>query len=237
MRRRTDHRIIALIDDDRNILASLSLTLENEGYGVKMWHDGQTALHALLKEPVDLVVLDIKMPSMDGITCLRELRRHSSVPVIFLTSKDGEESEIEGLEQGADDYIRKPFSQSLLLKRIEALLRRSLLHQQETRKEAQKKATPLHIDTERHLCTWKGLHVALTVTEFLIVQTLARTPNAVISRDQLLDAAYGYASYVEGRLIDHHIKRIRKKFRDKDPQFNAIDTLYGLGYRYKDHKA
>ncbi len=226
---------IALVDDDRNILTSVAMALEAEGYHVRTFSDGEAALHGLSARPVDLAILDIKMPRMDGMELLSRLRRQGSVPVIFLTSKDEEVDEILGLRMGADDYIRKPFSQRLLLERIRALLRR---HQ--VIDTASEDAEPplvqgtLVMDSSRHLCTWDGDAIDLTVTEFLIVKSLAARPGHVKSRDQLMTAAYGEHIYVDDRTIDRHIKRLRKRFKAVDPDFNQIETLYGIGYRYRD---
>lgn len=228
---------IALVDDDRNILASVQMTLEAEGFAVRTYTDGESALQALLTKPVDLAVLDIKMPRMDGMELLQKLRARSAIPVIFLTSKDDELDELMGLRLGADDYITKPFSQRLLLERIRALLRRH----ESTRAEAAG-AIPasvltrgdLTLDETKHQCLWKGLDIQLTVTEFLLVKALAQRPGMVKSRDQLIDAAYGENVYVDDRTIDSHVKRLRKKFRNVDGDFDQIETLYGIGYRYKD---
>ncbi len=226
---------IALVDDDRNILTSVAMALEAEGYHVRTFSDGEAALRGLSERPVDLAILDIKMPRMDGMELLSRLRRQGSVPVIFLTSKDEEVDEILGLRMGADDYIRKPFSQRLLLERIRALLRR---HQ--VIDTASEDAEPplvqgtLVMDSSRHLCTWDGDAVDLTVTEFLIVKSLAARPGHVKSRDQLMTAAYGENIYVDDRTIDSHIKRLRKKFKAVDSDFDQIETLYGIGYRYRD---
>ncbi|MCB1562906.1 MAG: response regulator transcription factor [Alphaproteobacteria bacterium] len=234
---------IALVDDDRNILASVSMALEAEGYEVKTYHDGQEGLEGILSAMPDLAVLDIKMPRMDGLELLEKLREHSSVPVIFLTSKDDEIDQVLGLRMGADDYITKPFSQRLLLERIRSLLRRQslLAAPPSDRSESEKSATEdkiirgsLELDDSRHLCTWKGQPVNLTVTEYLLLKTLAIRPGHVKNRDQLIDGAYGENIYVDDRTIDSHIKRIRKKFRDVEKEFNQIETLYGIGYRYKE---
>jgi len=220
---------IALVDDDRNILTSVSMTLEAEGFKVLTYKDGAEALREISRNPPDLAVLDIKMPRMDGMELLDELRKRSDLPVIFLTSKDDEIDEAMGLRMGADDYIKKPFSQRLLIERIRAVLRR--------REPAAAAAEivqrgDLMLDASRHLSTWKGKHVNLTVTEFLLIQALARNPGHVKSRDQLIDAAYGEHIYVDDRTIDSHIKRLRRKFRETDGEFSAIETLYGVGYRY-----
>jgi two-component system response regulator ChvI len=227
---------IALVDDDENILASLKIFFEAEGYQVKAYHDGQTALAALSEAPPDVAVLDIKMPRMDGIEMLRRLRQTSDLPVIFLTSKDEEMDEVVGFNVGADDYIKKPFSQRLLNERVKALLRRS--RSGAPGAEAGDRKTivrgQMSLDPNRHSCTWKGQPVRLTVTEFLILQALANRPGFVKSRDQLMDAAYDDQVYVDDRTIDSHIKRLRKKFREVDGEFDAIETLYGVGYRYNE---
>ena len=226
---------IALVDDDRNILTSVSMTLEAEGFAVRTYTDGAEALRALMQQPVDLAVLDIKMPRMDGMELLEKLRKSSDLPVIFLTSKDDEVDELMGLRMGADDYIKKPFSQRLLIERIRTLLRREA-NRGGTEKGAEASVVrgELMLDGNRHLCTWKGQPVELTVTEFLLLKALATRPGHVKSRDQLMDAAYGENIYVDDRTIDSHIKRLRKKFKVLDNEFNQIETLYGVGYRYRD---
>mgnify|MGYP000436151459 FL=1 len=222
---------IALVDDDRNILTSVSMTLEAEGFTVRTYKDGEEALREITRHPPDLAVLDIKMPRMDGMELLGELRKRGELPIIFLTSKDDELDEAMGLRMGADDYIKKPFSQRLLIERIRAVLRRK--EPQPTAADIVQRGE-LMLDASRHMCTWKGQHVNLTVTEFLLIQALARTPGHVKSRDQLIDAAYGEHIYVDDRTIDSHIKRLRRKFRETDNDFSAIETLYGVGYRYSE---
>ena len=226
---------IALVDDDRNILTSVSMTLEAEGFAVRTYTDGAEALRALMQSPVDLAVLDIKMPRMDGMELLEKLRKSSDLPVIFLTSKDDEVDELMGLRMGADDYIKKPFSQRLLIERIRTLLRREV-SRDATEKTGEAAVTrgDLMLDPNRHLCTWKNQPVELTVTEFLLLKALAQRPGHVKSRDQLMDSAYGENIYVDDRTIDSHIKRLRKKFKVLDNDFNQIETLYGVGYRYRD---
>jgi two-component system, OmpR family, response regulator ChvI len=232
---------IALVDDDKNILTSVSMLLEQEGYTVKTFSDGAAALAGLSATPPDLAILDIKMPRMDGLELLRRLRQAGDLPVIFLTSKDEEIDELMGLNAGADDYIRKPFSQRLLLERVKAVLRRNEGNKQvataggvvEPKKEALVRGK-LALDPQRHECTWDGKPVRLTVTEFLILQCLAQRPGFVKSRDNLMDAAYDDQVYVDDRTIDSHIKRLRKKFKAIDDNFDAIETLYGVGYRYKE---
>lgn len=227
---------IALVDDDQNILTSVTMALEAEGFDVRTYKDGEEALRGLNQRPVDLAVLDIKMPRLDGMELLQKLRKTSALPVIFLTSKDDEVDEVLGLRMGADDYIRKPFSQRLLIERIRALLRRQDLAQEEANPNSQAALVrgDLMLDGARHLCTWKGRPVPLTVTEFLILRELASRPGHVKNRDRLMDAAYGDAVYVDDRTIDSHIKRIRKKFKTVDESFNEIETLYGIGYRYQE---
>jgi len=229
---------IVLVDDDRNILTSVSMLLEAEGYGVQSYTDGATALTALTATPPDLAVLDIKMPQMDGMEVLRRLRQKSDLPVIFLTSKDEEVDEVIGLRMGADDYVRKPFSQRLLIERIRAVLRRheAVETANDERAETDRvlRRGKLEMDPLRHASIWNGQAVTLTVTEFLILQALAVRPGFVKNRDQLMDAAYDDQVYVDDRTIDSHIKRIRKKFRKADPEFNSIETLYGVGYRYNE---
>lgn len=230
---------IALVDDDRNIITSVSMSLEAEGFNVKTYNDGEEGLKGITNTPPDLVVLDIKMPRMDGMEVLSKLRETSQMPVIFLTSKDDEVDEVIGLRMGADDYITKPFSQRLLIERIRALLRRQELQsqpEQDTEANAEEKTErgDLTLDDSRHLCTWKGDPVNLTVTEYLLVKALAMRPGHVKNRDQLIDLAYGENIYVDDRTIDSHIKRVRKKFKKVDTEFNQIETLYGIGYRYKE---
>ena len=230
---------IALVDDDENILTSVSMFLEGEGYEVRTYHEGVSALKALTKNPPDIAVFDVKMPQMDGLELLRRLRQSSNLPVIFLTSKDDEFDEAIGLNMGADDYITKPFSQRLLGERIKAVLRRARLTnvEQPVPQEGDDKVirrSKLVLDPNRHACSWDGEPVRLTVTEFLILQALALRPGYVKSRDQLMDAAYDDQIYVDDRTIDSHIKRLRKKFRKTDKAFDGIETLYGVGYKYKE---
>ncbi|WCT71949.1 response regulator transcription factor [Sphingomonas naphthae] len=229
---------IALVDDDRNILTSVSITLQSEGFAVRVYSDGETALKALTENPADLAVLDIKMPRMDGMELLRRLREKSQVPVIFLTSKDDELDEALGLALGADDYITKPFSQRLLIARIRALLRRTesragVVHDDAPVAEMIERGR-LSMDPARHRVQWGGRDVTLTVTEFLILEALAQRPGFVKSRDQLMDTAYQDDVYVDDRTIDSHIKRLRRKFRQVDSDFKAIETLYGVGYRFSE---
>ncbi|WP_336980267.1 response regulator transcription factor [Altererythrobacter fulvus] len=234
-------QVIALVDDDRNILASVSIALQSEGFATRVYTDGTAALKALTENPPDLAVFDIKMPRMDGMELLRRLRETSTLPVIFLTSKDDEQDEAAGLAMGADDYIAKPFSQKLLIARIRAILRRSAIAPQ-TNGEHEDAAPGgeemlrgrLSMDPARHKVHWDGKDVSLTVTEFLILEALAARPGVIKSRNQLMDAAYPDDVFVDDRTVDSHIKRMRRKFRSVDPEFSSIETLYGAGYSFSD---
>ncbi len=229
---------IALIDDDQNILTSVSMILEEEGFEVFTYTDGVSGLEGVLKEQVSLVVLDIKMPRMDGMEMLQELRKKSNVPVIFLTSKEDEIDELCGLRMGADDYIKKPFSPNLLIARIKTLIRRTdpALNREDANAESDAviKRGDLEMNKTRHLCLWKGRPVDLTITEFLMLYSLVENTGIVKTRDQLIDAAYGSNVYIDDRTVDSHIKRLRKKFKDADKDFSGIETLYGVGYRYRE---
>lgn len=227
---------IILVDDDRNITASLSMVLESEGFSVETYSDGESGLDAVKRVGPDLVVLDIKMPRMDGMEVLKKIRETSEVPVIFLTSKDDEIDQLLGLRMGADDYITKPFSQRLLIERIRVLLRRQDLKNEPQKVPAQQNIIYGHIelDEARHLCTWRGEPVNLTVTEFLLIKALVTRPGHVRTRDQLIDMAYGENIYVDDRTVDSHIKRIRNKFKKVDDDFDQIETLYGVGYKIKE---
>jgi two-component system response regulator ChvI len=235
-------QVIALVDDDRNILTSVSIALQAEGFVTRVYTDGASALKALADNPAELAVLDIKMPGMDGMELLRRLRETDGpaarMPAIFLTSKDDELDEALGLAIGADDYIAKPFSQRLLIARIRAILRRTEMTRGGPDAEPEEASSPplergrLLMDPARHRVTWDSKPVTLTVTEFLILEALAQRPGVVKSRNQLLDIAYQDDVYVDDRTIDSHIKRVRRKFRSVDPDFDAIETLYGVGYRF-----
>jgi len=238
MKESFDMATIALVDDDRNILTSVSIALESEGYRVETYTDGASALEGLQARPPNLAILDIKMPRMDGMELLRRLRQKTDLPVIFLTSKDDEIDELFGLKMGADDFIKKPFSQRLLVERVKAVLRRAAAKENGAKPGAPQakmlERGQLLMDQERHACTWKGEPVTLTVTEFLILQALAQRPGVVKSRDALMDAAYDEQVYVDDRTIDSHIKRLRKKFKQVDDDFDMIETLYGVGYRFRE---
>ena len=229
---------IFLVDDDRNILVSVSMMLEAEGFSVETFNDGESGLQAILEKKPDLVILDVKMPRMDGIEVISKLREESNIPVIFLTSKDDEVDQVIGLRMGADDYVTKPFSQRLLIERIKVLLRRRDVERDAL--EGKKTASQyieygdLKLDDARHLCTWKSYPLNLTVTEYLLVKALSERPGHVRNRDQLIDMAYGESVYVDDRTVDSHIKRVRKKFKKIDEDFDKIETLYGVGYRYKE---
>jgi two-component system response regulator ChvI len=237
-------QVIALVDDDRNILTSVSIALQAEGFVTRLYSDGTAALKAFADNPPDLGVFDIKMPQMDGMELLRRVREMGgpvgAMPIIFLTSKDDELDEALGLAMGADDYIAKPFSQRLLIARIRAILRRRDLERGQASsaddqpEEALIVRGRLTMDPARHKVVWDGKDVTLTVTEFLILEALAQRPGVVKSRNQLLDIAYQDDVYVDDRTIDSHIKRIRRKFRAVDAEFDAIETLYGVGYRFED---
>jgi len=228
---------IALVDDDRDILALIATTLESEGYQVVAYPDGPAALNGFKTVQPDLAILDIRMPQMDGVELLRRLRQKSDVPVIFLTGRQEETDELLGLRIGADDFIRKPFSQRVLVERVRTLLRRfrsiEAIGERDTSDSVTERGS-LCLDRERHTCTWKGNRVVLTVTEFRLLETLATRPGVIKSRDALMDAAYEDQVYVDDRTIDSHIKRLRKKFRSVEETFDMIETLYGVGYRFRE---
>ena len=225
---------ICLIDDDQNILASLSLALKSEGYIISTFSDGLSGLNSLKEDDYDIAILDIKMPRLDGLEVLQKLRQTSNLPVIFLTSKDEEVDQLLGLKMGADDYITKPFSQKLLIERVKAILRRSKDSLTSNDKETSNiiKRGKLSLNMSRYECFWDDIAIKLTVTEFLLLESLASRPGYVKSRDQLMSAAYDDDIYVDDRTIDSHIKRLRRKFKNLDKNFESIETLYGVGYRY-----
>jgi two-component system, OmpR family, response regulator ChvI len=228
---------IALVDDDRNILTSVSIAFETEGYRIMTYTDGVSALDGFKTSLPDLAILDIKMPRMDGMELLRRLREKSDLPVIFLTSKGDEIDELFGLKMGADDFVRKPFSQRSLIERVKAVLRRRTGKEDAAPNDAKVNGIErghLRMDPERHSCTWKNQPVVLTVTEYSILQSLVNRPGVVKSRNALMDAAYDDQIYVDDRTIDSHIKRLRIKFRSVDATFDMIETLYGVGYRFKE---
>ena len=224
---------IVLVDDDRNITTSVSMALEAEGFEVKTFNDGEAGLQGIESVGPDLAVLDIKMPRMDGMELLENIRKKSqTLPLIFLTSKDDEVDQVLGLRMGADDYITKPFSQRLLIERIRTLLRRQKLQAAAAPEDKMIKIGEMMLDDDRYLCAWKGEPINLTVTEYLLIKALASKPGHVKSRDQLIEAAYGETIYVDDRTIDSHIKRVRQKFKKSDPQFDGIEAVYGAGYKY-----
>ena len=227
---------IALVDDDRNILTSVSIAFEAEGYRIMTYTDGVSALDGFKTSPPDLAIFDVKMPRMDGMETLRRLREKSDIPVIFLSSKEDEIDELFGLKMGAEDFIRKPFSQRILIERVRAVLRRHM-RKDIPAKEGQAKPIErgdLRMDPERHSCTWKNEPVTLTGTEFRILQALVSRPGVVKSWNALMDVAYDDQVYVDDRTIDSHIKRLRKRFKSNDGEFDMIETLYGVGYRFKE---
>ena len=225
---------ICLIDDDQNILASLSLALKSEKFDVETYSDGITGLEALEKDDFDIAILDIKMPRLDGLEVLQKLRNSSDIPVIFLTSKDDEIDQLLGLKMGADDYITKPFSQKLLIERVKVILKRTALPTNENigKNDSLIERGNLLLNMDRHECHWRNERIKLTVTEFLLLESLVNRPGYVKNRDQLMSAAYSDDLYVDDRTIDSHIKRIRRKFKAIDNDFNSIETLYGVGYRF-----
>ena len=230
---------IFLIDDDKNILTSVSMLLESEGYKVKTFSDGESGLKAILENHPDIAVVDIKMPRLDGIELLKKLRKTSDMPVIFLTSKDTEIDELLGLKIGADDYITKPFSQKILIERIRILIKRYELKNIKKKNKIDEKNSlrtgNIFLDTEKYMCKWKNKTVNLTVTEFLLIKSLVENTGVVKSRDQLILSAFGEdKENIDDRAIDHHFKRIRKKFKNTDNNFNSIVTIYGGGYKFSE---
>ena len=226
---------IALIDDDRNILTSISIALEKEGFNVQTYLDGESALIGLTRQPPDLAIIDIKMPKMDGEELLKKLRKKTTLPVIFLTSKDDEIDELLGLKLGADDFVKKSggFSIKVLIERIRVQLRKKNLSPAEETKNIISHGK-LKLDPSQLECEWDGKQLPdkLTTTEFLIVQELAKRPGIIKERSQLMDIAYREDTDIEDRTIDSHVKRIRKKFKKVDQNFFAIETRYGSGYRW-----
>ena len=226
---------IALIDDDRNILTSISIALEKEGFKVQTYLDGESALIGLTRQPPDLAIVDIKMPKMDGEELLKKLRKKTTLPVIFLTSKDDEIDELLGLKLGADDFVKKSggFSIKVLIERIRVQLRKKSLNPIEETKNIISHGK-LKLDPSQLECEWDGKQLPdkLTTTEFLIVQELAKRPGIIKERSQLMDIAYREDTDIEDRTIDSHVKRIRKKFKKVDQNFTAIETRYGSGYRW-----
>ena len=220
---------IILIDDDQNILTSLEMVLKSAGFAIEAFTDGLDAINYIRDNGAEIVLLDIKMPRIDGLEVFTTVRKFSNIPIIFLTSKDSEMDELIGLRIGADDYIRKPFSHKLLVERIKSILRRST-------KKVQKETTRvelshLSLDKQSMLCKWKDNSIELTSTEFSILITLMGRPGTIRTRDDLINEAFNETLGKEDRVIDSHIKRIRKKFLSVDPQFDLIKTIYGVGYK------
>jgi len=225
---------IALVDDDRNILTSISMALENEGFKVQTYIDAESALVGISRNPPDLAVIDIKMPRMDGEELLKRLRKKTTIPILFLTSKDDEVDELLGLKLGADDFIKKSggFSLKILIERIRVQLRKKINNVEDSKNII--KHGKLILDSSQLECEWNGksLPEKLTTTEFLIVKELAKRPGIIKERAQLMDIAYKDNNDIEDRTIDSHVKRIRKKFKKVDQSFSAIETRYGSGYRW-----
>jgi len=234
---------IALVDDESNILTSVSLALETEGFNVDTFKNGEEAILALENKKYDLGLFDIKMPRMNGNELLMKVRSSNNLelrdlPIIFLTSKDQEQDEIIGLKMGAADYIKKPFSQKLLNERIRTVLRvhanRIKLNDNKEDNNQNLIKGDLLLEDLKQLCFWKNIVIELTVAEFNLIKSLAKNPGVIKNRNQLMDAMYGDAIYVDDRTIDSHIKRLRKKFRSYDPTFDQIRTRYGSGYSWRE---
>ena len=237
---------IALVDDEESILTSVSMALESEGYAVDTYKNGVEALVGLESKDYDLGLFDIKMPKMDGNELLTKIRSNKKtslreMPIIFLTSKDQEQDEIIGLRMGAADYIKKPFSQKLLNERIRTVLRaysyrknEELNNNEDNLNFKNIKKGNLELNEMKQLCFWKDKVIELTVAEFNLIKSLAQYPGVVKDRNQLMDAMYGDTIYVDDRTIDSHIKRLRKKFKSYDPEFDQIRTRYGSGYSWRE---
>jgi len=229
---------IAVIDDDNKILTSVSTMFESEGYRAVTYSDGRAALDAFRRKPPDLAILDIEMPRIDAMEALRRLRTGCDIPVILLTTTEAEAIELVGFKMGADDIIRKPFSPRLLLERVKAVLRRRMLSDEPAPREDKTiEYGEVRLDAERHRCTWRDQTIALTAMEFRIVQALVSRPGVVRSRDVIMGMTHDEKRCGDDRTIDCHIKRIRKKFRRADAQFDLIETLYGVGYRFRESSA
>lgn len=229
--------LVAVVDDEKNIRETVAFALKREGYRVNTYADGSEAWNAFRQQLPDLAVLDILLPRMDGRELCRKLRAQSdALPIIFLTSRDEELDRVLGLELGADDYLCKPFSMRELVARIKVLFRRAALARDPSRREEEKivRAGALELDGLRYTVRWQGQPVALTVTEFLLLQALARHPGHVKTRQQLMEEAYPNDAYVSERTIDSHVKRLRRKFEERDSKFSGIDTVHGLGYRWRE---
>ena len=224
---------VLVVDDEKLIVKGIRFSLEQDNMEVDCAYDGEEALEKARENNYDMILLDIMLPKMTGLEVCQQIREFSQVPIIMLTANGEDMDKILGLEYGADDYITKPFSQRLLLARIRAVLRRASDWVMKTSGPNIIRLGELLMDPDRHLCSWRGTEVKLTVTEFLILQALASRPGMVKNRDQLMDAAYGESVFLDDRTIDSHIKRLRRKLRAHDPDFDQIETLYGIGYKYK----
>ena len=225
---------IAIINDDRNPVTSVSVALKAEGYRVAIYSDGASALDSFRTTSPDLAILDIKLPRINGMATLRQLRAKSDLPVILLSSEAKVVDEISALKMGADDFIRKPFSQSLLIARVKAVLRRASPNEGTLPNKKVLEYGPLRMDLERHACSWKNEPVTLTATEFILLHALASRPGVVKGRNALLNVAYEDPVNVDERNVDSHVKRLRKKFMASDSQFDSIEALYGVGYLFKE---
>jgi len=225
---------VALVDDEENLRETVGFALRREGHRVELYADGLEAWRAFERALPDLVVLDILMPRMDGLELCRRLRALSErLPILFLTSRDEELDRVLGLELGADDYLCKPFSMRELAARVKVLLRRAALSREPDGEERVLEAGPLRLDLRRYQATWKGAPLGLTVTELTLLHALVRHPGHVKTRTQLLEEAYPHDAYVSDRTIDSHVKRLRRKLEEADPSFDGIETVYGLGYRFR----
>ncbi len=230
---KSESPIVALVDDEQNIRETVGYAIRKAGYRVSLFADGTAAWTEFEKSLPDLVILDILMPRMDGLELCRRIRSISErIPLIFLTSRDEEFDRVLGLELGADDYLCKPFSTRELIARIKVLFRR--INNQPRRPEEEDTLTcgDLTIDRLRFTATWREQALSLTVTEFRMLQALIAQPGHVKTREQLIREAYPDDTYVSERTVDTHIKRIRKKIAHLDPEFSAVESIYGLGYRY-----
>jgi two-component system response regulator ChvI len=238
-------RTVAIVEDEDGIRESVVFALERDGHAPAAYADGKRAWSAFEAALPDLVILDIGLPGMDGLELCRRLRsRSEALPIVFLTSREEEFDRVLGLEIGADDYLCKPFSMRELMARVKALLRRAALGIEPGSRPGLDpgsiaetanltRAGDMVLDADRYAATWRGTAVRLTVTEFLLLEALARRPGHVKSRDQLLTAAYPHDTTASDRTIDSHVKRLRRKFQDADPAFDALESVYGAGYRLR----
>ncbi|MDG2187298.1 MAG: response regulator transcription factor [Hyphomicrobiales bacterium] len=224
------HKIV-LIDDDINIITSLEMVLRSAGFSTNSYTDGLVAIEKIKQNQPDIIILDIKMPRIDGLEVCNRIRKFSDIPIIFLTSKDSEIDELIGLRLGADDYIRKPFSHNLLIERIKSILRRFHKESVSIKSKDVVNLSHLTMNNETMLCSWKEDNIDLTATEFLILKFLISRPGVIRSRDDLINEAFRESLKKEDRVIDSHIKRIRKKFLSVDRNFDMIKTIYGIGYK------